>query len=506
MGKKFLRNVWVSYARAQQELIDDAGQYIEDSISDKKYILSAYLRKTNNSEPLEQEKSHSEVDTWRRYLAAGENIQIVVESIAISLRRVILLSPAYLKSEFCLWELCSCLTYSSQNFLFILDGIDSFSDLFVQDKLNYHNQNSTLAKELTQIYENKKNSMYDKFHLPSGMEPESFFKERLQTISARVSPRKTSELGQEILQYAGTFETEDVVEQFWLFLENCFNEWINNPLTKKLRSTLDKNESLAFFTLKTYQQTKINGFVNRLIDGYENLDSAPEMKPVLYDFAAILALLRLEPEWVSEMRDANPGTQFLRLSVPQQSDSGYRDSYEACLAAHAIQFMPISLTPGDGVPEVKGNTLNIMPPPQQPIEDEDKREQRIEKLRNELISRVTNKYDDDLIKYLDKPDWRMDFRAEVKNDHLDGNDLLSVARFYIDQKKFTQQTNDEWIKIVREIMQDLNKGAAHNRQVKVGVLQLVNKKENDIAHLPDQDLLQNCVKKLLECKHASSKR
>ena len=66
----------------------------------------------------------------------------------------------------------------------------------------------------------------------------------------------------------------------------------------------------------------------------------------------------------------------------------------------------------------------------------------------------------------------------------------------------TQQTNSQWVTIIRDIMQDVNEEAEYDRIVKIGVLQRLNKDDSCIVYSKNHDLLQNRINKLLGVNNA----
>jgi hypothetical protein len=140
MSQRFIRSIWVSYAGAEQGLVDGLGKYVyaETQTDEKPFALYAYVRNQDEkSEPVQSAATPLTSDNWQRYLVGGEPIRLVVESIATSLRRVIILSPTYLKSEYCLWELCCCLVYSANNILLVLADIANFEACMQEGALDY---------------------------------------------------------------------------------------------------------------------------------------------------------------------------------------------------------------------------------------------------------------------------------------------------------------------------------------------------------------------------------
>ncbi|MCJ8272673.1 MAG: hypothetical protein MJK04_25155 [Psychrosphaera sp.] len=504
MKPNFKRSIWVSYASAEQTLVDDLGSHIEalPANKDSRCQLYAYLRNADTSAPQESHANAAGDISWHAYLITSEPVQLVVESIATSLRRVLVLSQAYLKSEYCLWELCSCLIYSPNNMFVVMAGVDGFGDFKANDKLDYCLDAKTLVDALCKVYEARKESMHSCFHLPDDIEPAAFFSDKLDVVSKRVylstKIATTQVIGDEVLAYAQAFDSKIVVEKFWTFLQDCFDEWMANDSTKLLMESIAENEKPSFATLQQFNKRKLAAFVQATVN-LHNKQSTPGLLSAMYQFSAILTLLRLEPEWVAEMRDANPRVRLLRVSVPQDYNHQTRAFYEASLAANAIQLVPVELIPGKAhIPKVVG-TLDLTPPPEA-ITDTNDRSKRKDTLIAELVSLVMALQEDELAAFMNRPDWKIAFRAQIVNKHSDDYDLLTVARFYIDQNRFTQNATEQAVDIIKEIMDELNEGAAQNRRVNIGVIELLNKRDGDIVYSPNEDLLQAHVEDILRCQ------
>ncbi len=220
MNQVFPRSIWVSYASAQQELVDGLGEYIAKAPPDnneREFQLQAYLKKGDNSKPQESNTTSPQSISWQTYLVTGEPIQLVIESIATSLRRVLVLSPAYIRSEYCLWELCSCLIYCPNNIFVILAGIADLDVFKARGKLDYCFDAVSLVDALCTVYELKKDSMHHCFHLEEGDEPAVYFEKRLGNLEQRLYQTTQNQsmqvLGDKIQVYAGEFGSDLIVGQ-----------------------------------------------------------------------------------------------------------------------------------------------------------------------------------------------------------------------------------------------------------------------------------------------------
>ncbi|MFT4928261.1 MAG: hypothetical protein ACI8WB_004380 [Phenylobacterium sp.] len=492
MNQHYIRSIWLSYASAEQPLVDSWVTCLAKAASNQnpQYQLFAYLREFDSSEPGRVKPANEQ--SWQKYLVGGERVQLVIESIATALRRVIVLSPDYLKSDFCLWELSSCLIYSTNNPLIVLVNIDDFAELI----------KTTLPQQLARVYNEKMAQMHRCFQLSPEADPTEFFQQCLAKLGKNVYVKHTHEStsADELLKYAQGFSCEKVEARFWDFVEECFEQWLEEEATVALFESMDEDVRLSLTTLKQYEKRKILRFIKKAIQYYHK-QPTPPMLNVLYQLASIMTLLRLDPGWVAEIRDANPHAQLLRLSVPGVYNYDARAIYEISLAAHAIALVPVELAPGDQELPKVGSLITITPPPESLSDTaafNQARAKRKKALQDELVSRVMNKHGDKLSQFLDRPDWKVEFRATAIVEHSDDQEfLLTIARFYVNQRQFTQNTHCEAIEIIRELMLELNDGATPDRIVRIGVLQRLNKSDSLIVYGPNHDKLQVHINQLL---------
>jgi hypothetical protein len=501
MGQGFIRSIWVSYAGAEQELVDGLGKYVSGATQtdEKPFALYAYVRNQDEkSEPVQSPTTPQNTNNWQRYLVGGEPIQLVVESIATSLRRVIILSPAYLKSEYCLWELCCCLIYNAKQPFIVLNDISDFNDLKTADKLNYHYSAATLVEALCQSYEVHKDDMHSSFHIPDDQQPEAFFTKALTALPKRVyQSAAVKDWQPELIRYALNLSSAEIEKNYWQFVRRCFDEWLDEPVCKTLLLPFKEDQQITFDSLEFYKQDRMDLFVSQLVK-HHNAEPTQARLAILYQFSALLTLLRLDPQWVAEMLNANPGGHLLRLSVPQEYSEDTQILYEAFTAAHAIQMAAVELKPGtDEVPGVCG-LLKLSPEPAKSNRTREK-----QKMTTEIVGRVMGLQEEEITRFMSRGNWQKTLRARIRVKHSDDDEnLLTIARFYLDQKLFTQEYNADAIAIISEIMTDINEGATVKEGVKIGVLQLLNKPGCDIQYAEHAYEIQVHIEDLLGAHNA----
>ena len=113
-----------------------------------------------------------------------------------------------------------------------------------------------------------------------------------------------------------------------------------------------------------------------------------------------------------------------------------------------------------------------------------------------------DKYDDELTRFMAQTPsvWKKKFRARAYTTggmRTDG--FIRDICFLVKQHRFTKTQNIGWVKLVRDIIGELNEGAEASRLISIGVLELLNKSENDIVYREDSDLLQDFIDQLIGC-------
>ena len=517
--EKFPRCIWVSHASAQQSLVESVAGYIEvkNRTEPDHWYLQAYLRHTSGlviEEPGEQDltdidnnnrettKDKEYLEFSRRFLSSGEPVRVVVEAIASSLRRVIILSPEYIKSDYCLWELYACIVYGNNNIYIVLDKIDNFSLFSSSGSLEYSNGAANLAQALSLIYQQKHSGMLDCFHINNEDDLENFFQTALVELSQRVyskSDESVESIALSIFEFARKISTQARIDDFQKCFEEFFTQWKMKAkevgLLARGIQMYGNDDFLAFSSLKKLNISKLTNWIDTFIAQYESNSHNLKLVASIQDFASILSLLRIDPEWIGEMIDANPGTQFLRFGIPSYLDYSYRRVYEASVAACAIQGVPPKLAPGkENIPE-QANMISIEPPPQPFGINTD----YAKALLKEIVARVTLKNEAEVEQYMGTEDWKSRFRAMINRRYSDDKGLLKSARFLVEQSRFTQKKNSAWHKVVSQLVSALNDGATESSKINIGVLQLVDKGDCDIVHVSQHAELQDAVDELMEC-------
>ncbi|MEW4366911.1 hypothetical protein ABVT42_15670 [Aliikangiella sp. GXAS 306] len=170
-----------------------------------------------------------------------------------------IISPAYLKSKYCLWELVNSLVYGPNTLVIVFNGIQGFSQL-TDDKLflDYCNFVNTLIEALCQVYEEKNTKMHELFKIKPEKEIDEqnikeYFAQCLSELSGRVYEKENkkelepqrfniskgdnvnkpsesgnairiSDLGGELLRYFSEIKQDHIIKGYWAFLEKEFGQ------------------------------------------------------------------------------------------------------------------------------------------------------------------------------------------------------------------------------------------------------------------------------------------
>jgi len=519
---KFPRSVWVSYASQQQPIVNGLAQYFkqaspkivvsetkEETVEASCWAISSYIRTIIDNDCIPcaigdlSEEDKLNLPQKTRYLESGETIQNVVETIAKSLRRVVIISPQYIMSKYCLWELCSCLIYNNNNILFIMNGISGFAALSQTGESYAYSNAKTLAQALASVYEEHKDTMPIDFLLKQ--DSEQFFSDTIQALEWHVyeSGKKDNENAtfEEIYSVSIKVNLGAALGEFNKYLDVCYLEWRNKPYTKKLLGEL-KVQALNPLALNKYCLSLITAnemteLITSITDTYHEGDFSAkkrqQLRASIHHLAAIISMLRVEPEWLIEMRDANPMKTFLSMSIPVYVEDEFEKMFDFKLAGLLIQQVPITLTQDKFSPEIGGvKELEPLPKAMNTLPQDDK-----DLIIKEVVSRVMNMQGDELSNYM-RPDWERRFRAHVKN--IMPNGLLPTICFLFKQEKFTKKVNQNWACLVKDIIDTFYKGADLDELVNIGVLELLASGRHDIEYAEDHESKRAHVLTLMRCQ------
>ena len=512
----FQRCVWVSYSGADQSFVQTLVNHFEEHKDTKAVRLMAYMRDEETSVPIEN--SDQESTRTKMYLKAGESVTDLVEIIASTLRRMLVISPGYLTSEHCLWELASCFTLDSKVPICILRDISSFSAIKQQRKYSFmdNDHENSLAEALAFVYRIRLKKMHSDFHLSRTDEQDlvAFFENKIELLNDRNYLKIISEvpddnvLFDDIEEYVNSFKTKDIVAKFEIFYKKLYLQWVKHTYAKEcLKAPLilnegEDDEEKVFFELKhlvSQKHENIKHLVEQLKDNLKGeTKSLDDAKVVIQEFASLLALRMIDLTWASEFRISPLSGTHLRLAVKDDEEES-KQLFDCQLAASVIQQVPVKVKP-NGLGGLKlDDSLYLSLLIRIPEQPEANRERQYRVLLETLVMQVMH-YSNSKAKYfLNQKGWQNSLRSRIFNNYRDQQGNLTVTRFYVNHQKFQENSNEHWSALADSLLDVINQGAEEKRRVRIGTLVVCSRDEgNLIEFVKDHDLLFDHIVLLME--------
>lgn len=523
MSNPLTRHVWVSYAGAEHQLVADLAAYFdqhkeaeeEDKAKAQTIRLMAYKRDVTSSEPLEKKEPTS--GQTQLFLKPGESITDLVDAIASNLRRMLLLSPAYLQRTHCIWELAACFCLPSRSTLFLFKKLASWDE--IKQPRNYGfmpgNKQYPLAEVLAYIYRQKVlTRMHQDFHVAGKSEAEQvdFFAQKIELMGDQVflsvDPSDDKSLRMGIIDYAGSFGCKEIVADFEWFFERHYKKWTTRPYAKQcLKAYVESGDGSGFELQDILQQQRkpLTDFIDQLKDNVLTTTlNANEVKETIKAFAALLALRMVDPEWAAEMRMSSISGVRLRLAVPEKKGPGQR-LFDSQLAASVIQQVPTSIepakdNPGFNPPTLKG-LLTIKPLQGAREQMAKMRKNESRKLLLNLVCLIVGLSNNEAETFLGDEEWEEKLRGRILNRHIDGEqNVLTAARFYIEQNKFQTGSAERWEHLANELVAMINNGAAEDEKIRIATLIVSTRDEGNLIHfVKGKNSIGAFIFELMEC-------
>ncbi len=535
----FERSVWVSYASADQSLVQALTNYVKEhynrtALQSQREIVPFYLRtyKRNkqDSTPLKNEDGQTESASSKNlsFLNAGESIAELVQVIAINLRRLLVISPSYLQSEHCMWEFCSCLaSHHNHRICFLMLGFEQDGDWqnervfdFVEGEKK--DKVLTLAQGLAYVCQKKQLDFPFKadVNLSSDQDAERFFADKLNHLSDQVYIKVSAKhdniheydegeiatLADEIKSYANSFNIEDEIKEFNEFIIKTFNVWAKEAHAKKYLDAFKSKEGSEFTQqdLIALNLDMIKKFVKFLIKN-ENFDDdekkQAKQKITLRHFAGVLALLLLDKAWIGEMRRSSLRGMYIRVAdqvfIDEQSSEDdlrqKKKAFRARIADCAIRQMEIKLLPPTDIgtpPEVDVGHQIVLP--KGTVEDIDRNrssketmEEKAKPLLVETLCKMLDDNEENINKRMKDSAWPSWVRDNVYERIDKRTGLFLDACFFVERSRF-QESMDAIERTIFYIIERINEHAPEDEKIKIGVSTISNRDEGNTIQLLGQ--------------------
>lgn len=406
------------------------------------------------------------------------------------LRRVLVISPEYLKSKHCLWELCSCLAWSSTNLLVILKDLPSGA-LLEQRLYPSINQECTLAEALAVVYQsNEIRTMPVEFR--SGPLGANDFENKINDLKGRIyysSNEPVQTLCKAISDHTVTAIPEsELVKEFHDYCGKLFEQWRQQAFASECLHHLND------FNLEDLTQPnhiKIRDLINIVKDRFKKSEQINEDKiKAIKDLSGLLAFKLIDPVWATEMRMSSLNGLRIRLAV-NPDDPTYSECFSCQMAAHAIQRVQLELEPrkDSDLPDIT-NHLRLTPISYAREEQENDasyearcRKQRTHHYLKELVMRRYQWSAEKAEAYMKQKNWQSEFRADAfMNNSINEENVFTSVRFYIGQagNDFGSSGHERWDTLIDDLIRELNQGAEQDETITIGVLIVSNRDDGNM--------------------------
>ena len=511
----FQRCVWVSYSGADQSFVQTLVNYFEDHKKTKAVRLMAYMRDEETSEPFENSKQKS--TRTKMYLKAGESVTDLVEIIATTLRRMLVISPSYLTSEHCLWELASCFMVGSKVPICILKDISSFSVIKQHRQYSFiDNVNKySLPEALAFVYQKRVKKMHADFHLSitDEQDPVDFFENKIELLNDSNYLKIMSQdpdynvLFDDVEEYVNRFKTPVIIANFERFYKKLYLQWVKHTYAKEclkvplILNEREDDEEKVFFELKhlvSQKHENIKHLVEQLKDNLKGeTKSLDDAKAVVLEFASLMALRMVDLTWAAEFRMSSLGGVRLRFAVKDGVKES-RKFFDLEIAASVIQHVSVNVKFRKDGPNID-TRLNIKPLDGLPEQREANKKRQYETLKENLVMLVMKYSKNRTQEFLEDLGWEADLRARIFSDYRDQNGTLTVARFYVDHQQFEDDFAEHWSELADGFIDIINKGAEEERRVRIGTLIVSSRDEGNLIQFSkNHDLFFDHILKLKE--------
>jgi hypothetical protein len=506
----FTRCIWVSYSGSDHAFVNELTEHFDQDTSSNVRLMT-YMR--DESEPLLEDKDNGQISTRTKlYLKPGESIQDLVEIIASTLRRMLVISPDYLKSEHCLWELASCFTLDSKVPLCILKDLPSFNEIKKTRRYSFINDQNecTLSYALTWIYNKHILNMPTDFHLNLTSDEEVFkyFTKKINELSnvhyLAANVQTSNEIYEHVESYVQLFKTEHIIENFEKFYKKQYENWELQPYVQHCLEIAENSGNKIPFTIDDLirqDRVKTTHLIDQLKSQLSNVEYCPLVaKTAIKGFAVLMALRIINQEWAAEMRMSSLSGIRLRLSVSSANKN--KQLFDSQLAASVIQQVPLKMEPNKvsfNAPILEG-LLELTPLTGSPEQRRIIRTEEKERLLIQLIYLIM-KYDQTTAqKFMESDNWQNSLRNRIRSRYLEQN-TLTVARLYIEHAKFQIPLDEYWDQLADQLVQVMNHDIdSKEKKIKIGTLIVSTRDEGNLVQFIEDSYLYNSnIDELMEC-------
>lgn len=487
MHSNYLRSVWISYSGKNSEFVKQLTRDVKEKYSNIKpevpeyvrFRLMTYLRYPDTSEPIKTSEDN-QLDTENGlffHLGISDNILDLVESIALNLRRVIVISKDYLQSDYCLLELCACMCAPKSLPIFFI-YLDSLTlDRLIEYKFQSGEQG--IVEKLTNIcFSDGFKSLFSYFidkdrgeafsiidKNIKGLVNQFYVKKRSGESFKDIVPTVSSHLDRYVRDQSVDFHAISMHQEY---LVNIFEKWLENDSSKEWVKSFSrfKKENIngprpkELIYLAKHIQEKFISSKDKKRDVSARLS--------IYQYCGLLSLKLIDPVWATEMRMSTLRSSPIRLSI-NPSDPTQNSDFSYLLAAHNITHEELKINSEiskDWYPPIKGR-LRI----DDLVEAREQSNNLVQEVMCELICMAFNCDRSAAIEKQKLSDWRGDLRAKLEGHFEDKYGVFSGVKFYIGRANNGSLTADKIVSAVNKVLEELNKDVTYiDERIEIGIV------------------------------------
>jgi len=560
----FPRSVWVSFSGRDSALVQQMTDYLYDSYhqennSEAQYpvYLRTYCREeTVASEPIRKQEDNNEAHQLVKrsyFLRPGDDIADLVHVIALNLRRLLVITPNYLQSEYCLWELCCCLISKIDYNVRIMSwGFEKPKAWLKESDFHFDDEQfkrgpTSLAVALAYVYRKFQNKMSKELLIDESGEDRDlvqWFSNALTTFEGKIdltedfkfqlggllTESQLAEKCGQIVTYARSVELDGEIEQINSLVVGVFSDWLSqfDESSKKAREHFAHEYGKEFKVdfLLDICIDELEDFTQCLINDFSELKQPKENHiKQLEELAGLLSLLLIDKEWAAEMRRCSFGGVNVRFTYPMEYlaineafntvEFKEKKSFETHVANNLIQLTLPSI-------RFKQNQEVYKYYPQPDLDSRiNVRRGTWEQKKGHCQTELVNKCLINLLckllvissekaeKIITKNNWQDRLHSKLRRQ-VDENGLCNHVYFYLDRLGLEAEQINEKQEILQSLMGKINHGFEAKEHIKIGLLTVTDRDDGNTIHYIDayyksrnnrQVAIQNMITDLMEAVH-----
>lgn len=498
--EEYPRPLWISFAGADKEFVISLIRALKNfnKPDQLKIDPKAYLQVVDDNLD-ENRKNYPEI---KYHLRLGDSIHDLVDLIASSPRRLLIISPTYITRQNCLMELACCLINENNlKLAIVLHKINN--DVFskkqsveieittVDGKDEILKIEGTLSEILAEIYNKKlKSTMSVNFHIDELDEsPQQLFDRKLNILrdciyenSGQVNDTLIASIAGFVVDIDSRVK-EKLIAESRNFSESIFTKWMSTKLAREYSEKYPGFDGGQF--IKDLNSKKISEFV-KAINEKSYVDPVPDDKAKsLRTLATYLSVLIINPLWAADMRLSSKDGLRLWLS----SSTGPERipvTFGRKLAAQVIHLAE---------PELQMNTSKKLDIPSAfevkslPVayEQSEHGQEEINNQVADFIMQLLPSFCSDRKIIVDKikndaVNFSEDIYSELERRVLinEKNELLSM-RFVADvtASGFSGHSKYHWESVAAEIKNVINVGLEKDQKIEIGMVFVSNRDDGN---------------------------